>query len=217
MQRAKKTPIDFNECKQQINLETLANNLKQLLADKQVTTKILSEITGISIAAINNLKRGAGNPTIGTLSALASFFNVSLSSLLDLDSGANLQKQGMIVSLFDLRFANKRADENTSEKMLLERPKNINDDSLFGVVINNNSLLPLYEKGTVFIVSASRQLIDGDIILANIRGINSIKRFFMKNEKIYLKNLNLDDEIESHSKKDVATLGVVIQIIQRAT
>ena len=216
MNSSKKNVIEASKCLEEANIEIIANNLSRLLDENKISTKVLSDATGISIALINNLKRGDGNPTIGTLNTICQFFNISLSELLGLDTTRSFRKDIKIVSIFDLRNAHQRSEEIASTKMLLEAPKNTDVDSLFGVVINNNALLPLYEKGTVFILTNSQLAADGDIVLARIQNFtNALTRFFIKKNKFYLKNMNIDDSIESYDKNDINILGIVVQIIQK--
>lgn len=216
MRSEKKTLIDAKKYIGEANIQFIANNLNRLLDENKVSTKVLSDATGISIALINNLKRGDGNPTIGTLNAMCHFFNVSLSELLGLDDPVSFQRNIKMVSIFDLRNAHQRSEDALSTKMFLEAPKNIDADSLFGIIINNNAFLPLYEKGTIFILTTSQVTADGDIVLARIHNCtNVLNRFFIKRNKFFLKNINIDDSIESYDKNDIELFGIVVQIIQK--
>ena len=215
MRSTKKIVIDANKHVQESNIEAIAKKLNSLLSQHSVSTKTLSEATDISIAAINNLKRGEGNPTIGTLNAICHFFEISLVELLGLNN-VNMNIQATTVPLYELRFAHNRRDETVENKILIEMPKNTDANSIFGIVINNNSFLPLYEKGTIFILTSTQSAADGDIVFTRIQNnINSIKRLFIKKNGFYLKNINLDESVESYKKQDIDILGVVIQIIQK--
>lgn len=215
---SKKATIDAATCKQEVDIQFIAKKLNTLLGSKKITTKVLSNATGISIAAINNLKRGEGNPTIGTLNAIGRFFGISLLELLGLGNSNNMQNASMIISVYDLRNADQRDESNEINKMLIEKPKNISENDVFAVSINNNYLLPLYEKGTIFLLATFREAIDGDIVLVRIQdSTNSLKRIFIKKDKCYLKNINIDEALESYNKNDIKIIGVVIQIIQKTS
>lgn len=214
MQSNKK--VITNKCLDEANIQFIAHILNSLLDENKISTKALSEATGISIALINNLKRAEGNPTIGTLKSICNFFNISLSELLGLSNVNDPQKNVEAISLFDLRFCHEKSEENSFDKMLIEIPKNIMGSDLFGIVINNNALLPLYEKGTIFIATSTPISVDGDIVIARIQNrSNFLKRLFIKKNIFHLKNINIDDTIESFNKDDIEILGVVIQIIQK--
>jgi transcriptional regulator with XRE-family HTH domain len=200
MRSNKKNEINADIFKQEINIETISCKLNELLVENR----------------INNLKRGEGNPTIGTLNAICSFFGIPLIEFLGLDTSVSIQKQTIAVPLFDLRYVNQRNEQNILSKILIEKPKDTDPDTIFGVILPNNSLAPLYEKGTIFILTSALSVLDGEIVLARVQNnINSIQRLFVKKNKFFLKNLNIDDLIEGYSKNEIEVLGVVIQIIQK--
>ena len=136
MRSTKKIVIDANKHVQESNIEAIAKKLNSLLSQHSVSTKTLSEATDISIAAINNLKRGEGNPTIGTLNAICRFFEISLVELLGLNN-VNMNTQATTVPLYELRFAHSRRDETVENKILIEVPKNTDANSIFVIVINH--------------------------------------------------------------------------------
>src|SRR3990167_5435700 len=84
-------------------LTCLAHNLNNLMRDKGVDTKQLSALTGVSISLLNSLKRGDGNPTLGTLITLANFFDISIDSLILSDA----RKPGtmMILPIYSMSMA----------------------------------------------------------------------------------------------------------------
>lgn len=216
MHSNQKNVITTKKCLGEGNIQLIADKLNTLLEKSRISTKVLSEATGVSIPLINNLKRGEGNPTIGTLNAISNFFSITLSELLGLDNAEHDQKNIKTISLFDLRFCHERTTENCGNKILIEVPKNTNADTLFGVVVNNNALLPFYEKGSIFILTNNQSPVDGDIVLTRIQNrSNGLKRLLIKKDLFYLKNINIEDSIESYEKDDVEMLGVVTQIIQR--
>jgi transcriptional regulator with XRE-family HTH domain len=212
----KKLLINADDVSQKHCIDLIANKLNQLLNENNISTKVLSQATDISVAAINNLKRGEGNPTIGTLTAISRFFGVSLIEILGLTNLNPVQTPTMIVHLYDLRFADQQKAEHILKKMLIETPSNTDLNTIFGVVMSNNCLLPIYEKGTIFILANNSVVSDGDIVLVRIRNqINSLKRIFMKQNDIYLKNISIDDSIEKYEKDEIRILGTAIQIIQK--
>ncbi len=60
-------------------------NLKKLRKSKDLTQETLAEFLGVSFQAISKWERNESYPDITTLPAIASFFNVSLDTLLGLD------------------------------------------------------------------------------------------------------------------------------------
>jgi len=211
---ALKKLVDIDDNKQQIDLELIANNLKRAMAEKNISASLLSDYTGLSVSAINNLKRAEGNPTIGTLASLANFFNVPLTQFLGIQGHIDHNFMTAI-NLFDLRFAHSQTDTNLLRNLLIEKPKNVNTDSIYAVIVNNNSLLPLYGKGTIFVISKNQPVLDGDMVLVRLHNsINALKRLFIKNKKLYLKNINIDNITDNYKESEIEFLGVVIQIIQ---
>ena len=198
---------------------TLANiqqKLNGLITSSDISTRMISEATGISVAAINNLRRGEGNPTVGTLVSIASFFNVSLSELLGFKDDHNLN-QVIAISLYDLRKIHETNREELS-RLLIEPPKNMNVYDLFAVTIDNNTLLPFYEKGTVFIACHNKPLIDGDLIIARLNNThNIIKRCFIRGNSYILQDLPIEGTIEKTDINHITILGIVIQINQKIT
>lgn len=194
-----------------IELDKIASNLSRIMETNRVKTKVLSDATGISIAAINNLKRGEGNPTIGTLSTIASFFDIPLATFLGL-SNESFNKS-IIISLVELRDSHKKA-YTEKEKLLIEQPQNIDPSSLFGVVITDSFYF--YPSGTIFITSKNRELVDGDLIVARIdNSFNTIKRCFIREDGFNLQDIVPNSDGTFFSRKNIDIIGNIIQINQK--
>ncbi len=197
-------------------LTNIQQKLNGLMSASNISTRMISEATGVSIAAINNLRRGDGNPTVGTLFSIASFFNISLSELLGFKEDNNLN-QIIAISLYDLRKIHETNQEPLS-KLLIEPPKNINTHDLFAVTIDNNAFLPFYEKGTIFIACYNKPLIDGDLIIARLNNThNIIRRCFIRGNTYLLQDLSIEGTIETADANNITIIGIIIQINQKIT
>lgn len=55
--------------------------LNDLLEEKQVKLRELTEVTGISVSMLANYRQGVVKPTVAHLQALAKYFDVSVDEL----------------------------------------------------------------------------------------------------------------------------------------
>ena len=72
--------------------ERLAENLKQLRAERQLSLSDVAKLSGLSKAMLSDMEKGSSNPTINTLWKLAHAFNVPYTRLLE-----EQEKTGAIV------------------------------------------------------------------------------------------------------------------------
>lgn len=61
----------------------ISSKLRDLRKSKNMSLKTLSEHTGISITFLSDIEHGRGKPSIDTLKAISSAFNVSPSYFID--------------------------------------------------------------------------------------------------------------------------------------
>jgi transcriptional regulator with XRE-family HTH domain len=64
------------------NLAALAENLRRLRTEREMSLTQLARTSGVGKATLSNLEAGAGNPTIETLWSLADALGVGLSEIL---------------------------------------------------------------------------------------------------------------------------------------
>src|SRR3990167_2484645 len=190
-------------------LACLAHNLNNLMSDKDIDTKQLSVLTGVSISLLNALKRGDGNPTLSTLIALANFFDVSIDSLILSDA----RKRGTvaIIPVYDMQVAHEINKHIAIKNIYLkiEEDKNI---SHYAIQLDNSSLMPFFDKGSIFLISTYHQYADGDIVLVRINNeFDVFRKVFIKNKGMLFQHISLDADL--HSYDDYKIIGFVLRVI----
>lgn len=204
--------------KETISLKKLGKNITFLMGKAGIDAQTLSNNTGIGVATINNLKRGTGNPTISTLSAVADYFNVSAGALMETDlSGPSSSENVKLLPLINFNdlemFINNRTTYQSTYAVEVE---NHDDESLFAVEITSNSLFPEIESGTVCIVSGNEKCCDGDIVLLKIRGSYlCFRRVFIAPAGFRFSNISLESNIQITEYDDYDIVGVVMKKINK--
>ncbi|WP_337049941.1 helix-turn-helix domain-containing protein [Serratia fonticola] len=199
-------------------MQNTAANLAILMKEKGIDAAELSRSTGLGIATINSMRRGAGNPTISTLTALAKFFGVSLSELMEGD----VEKERLplrnvkaipFVKIGDVdRFMESGiADDTYTTEIELAR-----SESLFAILINNDSLYPQLSNGSVCIVSKDELPSDGDIVLVKIhQHIPCFRRVFIEGDSFLFTPIALEKSITPSIYCDYKIIGVVLKAIKK--
>lgn len=204
--------------KEAMSLRILGKNVTFLMAKFGIDAQTLSEGTGVGVATINNLKRGSGNPTIGTLSSVAEFFDVSAGSLMEVDLSAPQSDDNVkvlpLINFNDLElYIN---NKNTHQSTYAVEVENHGDESLFAVEITTNSLFPEIESGTICIVSRNEKCCDGDIVLLKIRGLHlCFRRVFIADTGYRFSNIILDSNVLIAEYDDYNIVGVVMKKINK--
>lgn len=201
--------------KNNLNIDEIAKALCMLMDKRKISSEVLSQATGLSLAIINNIRRGVGNPTIGTLSTLASFFNVPISALIG-SIGSEIKGHVVIVDIFDLRNIH-LPDKRPILKHMLEEPNNIEQSNLFGIILSNSTLSPYYEKGCIFIASKNHsRFVNGDMIILRLKDeVNLIKRCFIQEGRYYLQDLLPNKPTEGYEAEEINIMGRVTNIHQK--
>lgn len=190
-------------------LACLAHNLNNLMRDKSVDTKQLSALTGVSISLLNALKRGNGNPTLGTLIALANFFDVSIDSLILSD----VRKRGTvaIIPIYEIQVAHE-TNQHVVKKSIYLKIEEEKSSSHYAIQLDNSSLMPFFDKGSIFLISKDDKYSDGDMVLVRINNeYNVFRKVFVKNKGLLFQYISLDAEL--HSYDDYHIIGPVIKVI----
>lgn len=200
------------------NLGLFSENLRKLMFKNSTDSAELSKQTGIAISTINSLKRGEGNPTLSTLFALAKFFDISLSELaenpLESTIGKNIHQHEiplLDINELDDYFNHKLKETQTIiDDLLNEDPENC-----FAVRISNSSLVPFFEKGTIFIININKKPQDGDIVLVAFgENLPCLRRIFIEGNSYYFKPIS---DLVTHKvivASDFVIHGIVLKAIQ---
>lgn len=200
-----------------MNLDTnhLTNNLRYLMQKKGIDAGDLSKSTGIALTTINSLKRGVGNPTLSTMQAIAEFFQITIGQLTESAlSDRNTRLNLVELALLDIQdvqiFLSGHSQFKSTISVEVEK-----NNQLFGVKINNNSLAPFFEKGTIFIVDPTLQSQDGDIVLVQFNNqLPCFRKIFMEEEACIFTPVSEIAGSEISKSKNFTIHGIVIKAIQ---
>lgn len=191
-------------------LITLGENLNRLMFEKKVDSKEVSALTGISVSSLNALKRGEGNPTLGTLVALANFFDVRIDQLI----AANMRHQSsaQLIPVYDLQNVHQGKKVSPKTHVSLKIEADMDGDDYFAVKIDNASLMPFFDKGSIFILSNQKPYSDGDMVLVRINNeYNVLRKVFVKNKGLLFHYIALD--AKPHTYDQYQVLGIVCKVI----
>lgn len=200
---------------------TLSRNLEHLIATQKLDLKVLSQKSGISITNLNNIRRNVANPTLETLEALANYFGLPVSELIESDLSENRNSTSyklVAIPLLELdeleAFAKGKWKQNHS--IAISVPSHSQEMPRIAIKLNNNAFSPLYEKDTLFILNLEITPQDGDIVAIKIHESPFMIRriFFVGNKlRIYCPNL-LDSNAITEDKRNIKIIGVAEKIIK---
>ena len=188
----------------------LSQNLVKLMSQKNIDTKQLSALTDISVSSLNMIKRGEGNPTLGVLVTLANFFDISIESLI-------CQEEKKLISIhpipiFELQVAHEINKHKPVNYAYVDIGNEENFLNFFAVCSRNSSLMPFFEKGSIFLISPDIQYVDGDLVLIRINDCaNAFRRVFVKNSGYHFRSISLDSDLHHYDHYKV--IGTVLKVI----
>lgn len=191
----------------------LSKNLNQLMIEYGIDAKSLNQATGISVSAINALKRGEGNPTLWTLLELAKFFNCSIDELVGLGKNTAMPHNTKLIPVYSLADAGKR-DQISIIERIVEDCGGFNEQELFCVKIHNNAFSPFFERGAYLIASTKNKYTDGDLVILATKDSDILvkKIFAIGAKEIKFASVSLEPEFNEYSEFKI--IGVIIKIIQ---
>ena len=201
-----------------VNVRFLSENLRYLMKAKGLDTPDLYKITGIAATTINSLKKGVGNPTLSTLQILADFFGVSVGQLTEGEINSNSRgfSSAHEIPLIELGniidFLNNCYKPNNA--ILVELDKQ-NSSHYFAITLPNNSLAPIFDKGTIFIICKELPVRDGDIVLVQFsQQFPCFRKVFIEDETFFFSPLSEVIGKDVVRSKSFVIHGVVVKAIQ---
>ncbi|BAE75319.1 putative HTH-type transcriptional regulator [Sodalis glossinidius str. 'morsitans'] len=202
-----------------VPLKKIGKNLVYLMKKQEIDAQHLSTLTGIGIATINNLRRGVGNPTISTLSAISDFFGVKMGNLTDTvmedckNTLGNIKKMPLI-KYNDLgSYYHSKIDITKSYTVEVEDNA---DNSLIAIEIANNALSPFFESGTICVVSEQECFNDGDVVLVKIKDYPlCFRRVFVGDNALYFSKTTIESDGNTIEFKNYTIIGVLIKTIRK--
>ncbi|OON42065.1 hypothetical protein BTJ39_02615 [Izhakiella australiensis] len=199
-------------------LAGIAQNINFLLKKNKLDPQTLSALTGLGIATINTLRRGVGNPTIATLSAIADIFGVQVTDIIAGDIAKTDECEETISAIPLVRYD--ELDGYLSDAIRCKETFTLNieneqQESLFAVAFSNGLLAPWFDGSTTAIVSRSANYCDSDIVLVKLnRSPFFFRQIFFGDREIYFTLLGIDSARNVTLSNNYAIAGVVIKTIR---
>lgn len=199
-------------------LSNIAKNIDFLMKKSSMDTQALCRLTGLGAATINSLRRGVGNPTIGTISSIAEIFGVNIGDIIDGNLSESNRNEDIISSVPMVRYS--ELDNYISGKIINPEIYNVcaydnYDDSLFAVEFGNNLLNPYFDSNTIAIVSKNENFCDSDVVLVKIKDAPlCFRQVFVGEQGIYFSILGIEKERKITLTHNYTIIGVVIKAIK---
>lgn len=173
--------------------ENLGKNLRILMEKADLSPLTLARLTGVPDTTIKKLKNlSHQNPTLETLTKLASFFSISLDQLVHHDLSENKITIPNYLSIPILSWENCYQFESIDydsikEKVFTDRKIS---NKTFSLIINNKDL-DFFEENGILIIEPSMEPSSGDFVIATkkINNVTSIKKYIVDDNQKYLKPL----------------------------
>jgi SOS-response transcriptional repressor LexA len=196
----------------------LANNLRTLMHTFSIDSSELSKKTGIALTTINSLKKGAGNPTLSTLQQLAEFFDISIGQLTEKNITTTgkfprLVHEIPLLVLDDLPefLKNQNKYKNTISTELDSWTPN----KCYAIKVINNAMSPLFEKGSIFVITQDVCVHDGDIVLVQFdKHPPCFRKVFIEGKSYFFKPISEIISGDLVKASDFTIHGIVIKAIQ---
>lgn len=200
------------------DIEILAGNLRSLMSKLNIDSAELCKKTGIALTTINGLKRGAGNPTLSTLHQLAEFFDVSIGQLTEKNLSV-IRKATRIVYEIPLLVLDELPEflknKNKYKSTISTELDSWKPNKYYAIKINNNAMVPLFEKGSIFVITQDIHIHDGDIVLVQFdRHPPCFRKVFIEGRSYFFKPISeiIGDNIIKDNNFIIH--GIVIKAIQ---
>lgn len=209
--------------------ETIGGRIKTSRKALGLTTKDLAEKIGtLSSSRISNWEQGTRSPGPVEAKLLAQQLQVSASYLLGLTdhpqgelthNSLNGMRHIPLVTMKDVLNIKEilKSDHISDGKSIVVDSYNssLKSDTLFSVIIEDNSMQPIFEKGSILIIDGDNNPSPGDFVLAHFPAKNqTILRKYGEIDGFLFQLLpgnELWATINVEKIKDVQILGVVIE------
>ena len=213
--------------------------VKELLREKGWTTKVLAEKTGMSESYLTHIKNGTRRWNEDSLRKLANAFEISPIDLFmqrrkrtdNIDNNVSLPEKadislrlGVIPVVGDIPsnpspFTNQLMQTTTGYKDIFIPTLNVTDTSMFALVVDSNSMAPIFVKNDLLLISPEVWTRTGEIGAVEY-GNDVTKKTIMKityaDDFILLSPLNFKDSPVAliRGKDYFRNIGRVVQRVQ---
>lgn len=194
----------------------LAVNLKTLMELHSISPTQLSRKTGIGQPVIFRIATGeTDNPKLATIRPIANYFKKSISQLVGDEP---------LLSEQVFKYITRVPLINMTDSVDWQNSKNINDDtqyiicdcivseSAFAVRVEDVTMAPQFQPGTILIVDPNRNAKDRDFVIAHNKEHRNatFKQLLIDGDEQYLKPINPDFRTSPISD-DHMILGTVVR------
>ena len=192
-------------------MSTLSKNLKMLIAKRKIRMASLSRKTGISPPVINRLVNGiTTNPNVDTLRPIAHYFNISISQLVgDAQLPEKNSPYPVAIIAWDhvLEWQQHQPQQRIINYAYTEYPLPKN---AFAVQFDEDSMEPVFAKGSLLIVNPDITPQDREHIIASVEQQKPLfKQILLGHNTIHLASHHPDHQIiNAHNMN---TIGVVVE------
>lgn len=193
----------------------LMDKLRHLRDTRGWTKKDVARKAGVAYTtyAEYERKKRQSKPTIKHARAIARVFGLSADYLLDETKGypppPETQRPSSLINIIGLVSAGETEiayDDaglpvGGSIEEPLERPYDVKDAHTYGLLIEGNSMLPGYPKGTKVVVCPSETVKTGDIVICRLRSTG----------KVYIKEIKFQGDVvilSSHNTTSYPPMAV---------
>lgn len=194
----------------ELQKKIFAKNLRRYLDKGNKTQKEVADAIGVSPQTFNTWLQMVALPRMGKVQALADYFGINKSDLLD-DKPEPREKPrsvkipvlGDVAAGIPIEAIEDIIDYEEIDENLARR------GDFFGLRIKGNSMSPRIQNGDVVIVRIQSDAESGDIVIAKVNGDDACCKKLQKHDDgISLISFNPDYEPMFFSKKDIIDLPV---------
>lgn len=198
----------------------IGKNLDFLLNEFNLDIKNLSAATGVPAPSISRLKKEGANPTISTLEPLLDFFRVDMKAFLYEDlSGPSYQNKKQLgnvipIPIYLLEEIGKKSIQS-SKVVKVIGASGINNANCFGISLNTDTLLPVFQKKSILIIDPDVETNEGDYVLCLLdqNEIPVFRKVLFDGKAVFFQPLNPSfGGLSQHDKYTI--LGVIIKSIE---
>lgn len=200
-------------------MDTLADNLKNLIFRSRLNEAELSRVTGISQPVINRITKGSTtNPNVDTLRPIAHYFNVTIDQLIGIKPLAKtgkpspLSAQGKHVPVIQWRDAkewqNIKSNYEVTRTMFVEHECS---EATYCLIVRDDTMAPKFAEGALIAVDPTLKLSNRDFAIIQIgKQAPIFKQVLFDGSDVYLKSLNVEFPLVKIDKP-FRCLGIVLE------
>jgi repressor LexA len=189
-----------------------ADNLTNLMKEKDISNVKLGKILGVSDTAVMKWKRGDAVPAIDKAMKIAEYFDVSLDELLgkpiNTERTISLPLVGMIsAGAFDILNEDQWSENRSVQARLLAgRPKN----NCVTMEVMGDSMAPYLLEGDILVVHRQTYAVNGNIIIAYDPVLNgyTVKRYQQTGDSVTLVPYNAEYEVIKYNNPNEQELNL---------